>query len=129
MIIGNFNSYASTDTTITSALSSPVWEASYHYIDDVSVVCLDCTVGISETSIESRISIFPNPATDYLNINFTDIYPEKITISNSIGQTLFVKNKLSANTQINVSDYPAGIYYLNIVTKYFSVTKQFLINH
>ena len=126
MTIGNFNSYASTDTTNTPD-SSPWWEASYHYIDDVSVVCLDCPVGISETSIDSKISIFPNPATDYLNINFDDVYPEKITLFNNMGETLLVENQLSENAQINVSEYQSGIYFLKIETKENSITKRFLI--
>ncbi|MDD2982366.1 MAG: T9SS type A sorting domain-containing protein [Crocinitomicaceae bacterium] len=127
MTIGNFNNDATTDTTHKSVIPSPYWEASYHYIDDVSVVCLDCPVGIYETSIDSKISVFPNPATDYLNINFDDIYPERITLFNGMGQTLLVKNQLSENTQINVADYQAGIYFLKIETKENSITKRFLI--
>ncbi len=127
MIIGNFNDDASTDTTNKPYLPSPWWTGSYHYIDDVSVVCLDCTVGISETILDSKISIFPNPATDYLTINFDDIYPERITMFNSMGETILVKNQLSGNTQINVADYQAGIYFLRIDTKDFSITKRFLI--
>lgn len=129
MTIGNFNDDASTDTTDMPYLPSPAWNGSYHYIDDVSVVCLDCTVGISETSIESRISIFPNPATDYLTINFDGIYPEKITLFNSVGETLLVQKQISdgSSTQINVSDYQAGVYFLKIETKENSITKRFLI--
>lgn len=127
MIIGNFNDDASTDTTHKPVLPSPWWTGSYHYIDDVSVVCLDCTVGISETEIDSKINVSPNPATDYLNINFDDIYPERITMFNSVGETLLVENQLSENTQINVAEYKAGIYFLRIDTKDFSITKRFLI--
>lgn len=129
MIIGNFNDDASTDTIHKPVFPSPAWTTSYHYIDDVSVVCLDCTVGTSEPSIESRISIFPNPATDYLTINFDDIYPEKITLFNSVGETLLVQKQISdgSSTQINVSDYQAGIYFMRIETKDFSFVKQFLI--
>jgi len=127
MIIGNFNDDASTDTTHKPVLPSPWWTGSYHYIDDVSVVCLDCTVGISETEIDSKINVSPNPATDYLNINFDDIYPERITMFNSVGETLLVENQLSENAQINVSEYQSGIYFLKIETKENSITKRFLI--
>ena len=127
MNIGNFNDDVSTDTTNKPYLPSSWWTGSYHYIDDVSVICLDCSVGISETEIENKVNIFPNPVSDYLNIKFDDIYPEKITLFNAMGETLFVKNQLSGNTQINVSDYQAGIYFLKIETKENSVSKRFLI--
>lgn len=127
MTIGNFNDDASTDTTHKSVLPSPWWNTSFHYIDDVSVVCLDCSVGISEISIDNKISIFPNPVTDYLNVNFDDIFPEKITVFNSVGETLLVQKQLSGNTQINVSEYQSGVYFLKINTKDITTVKQFLI--
>lgn len=127
MTIGNFNSYVSTDTSNTSALSFPIWEASFYYIDDVSVVCLNCPVGISETILDSEINIFPNPTSDYLNVNFDDIFLESITVFNSWGQPLLIKNQLSGSVQINVADYQAGLYFLKIDTKEFTLTKQFVI--
>lgn len=99
----------------------------YYYYDDVNVVCLDCTTGFSETSIDHNISVFPNPATDYLNVNFDNIYPEKITLSNNLGETLLVQKQVAGNTQINVSEFQGGIYFLKIETKDFLTVKQFLI--
>lgn len=127
MTIGNFNDDASTDTTHKPVLPSPWWTGSYHYIDDVSVVCLDCTVGVYETNIDSRITVFPNPASDYLNVSLDNVYPEKITLFSNLGETLLVQNQLSGNIQINVSEYHSGIYFLKIETKDFSVIKRFLI--
>jgi hypothetical protein len=129
MTIGNFNNDASTDTTNMPYLPSPAWNGSYHYIDDVSVFCLDCTVGISETSIESRIGIFPNPATDYLIVSFDDVYPERIALYNSIGAVLFAEEQVSdrKSVQIDISQYNSGFYFIKIKTKNTNTNKRFLI--
>jgi hypothetical protein len=127
LTIGNFNDDVTTDTSNTSALSSPAWEASYHYIDDVSVVCVDCTTGIDETNIDNKINVFPNPVTDYLNVKFEDIYPVKITVYKTVGETLLAQRQITGNTQINVSEYQTGVYFLKIETKDITVVKQFLI--
>lgn len=117
-----------THTNWTSVNGGWMSEA-YYYIDDVSVVKITTTNSIYSLDQKSDISIFPNPTTDYLNVNFDDIYPEKITLYNSMGETLFVKYQLSENIQINVADYQAGIYFLKIEAKENSITKRFFINH
>ena len=123
MTIGNFKEDLFTDTVHTNGVQN----RSYHYIDDVSVVCLDCNVGISETIIDNKINVFPNPATNFLNIKFNDSYPEKITIFNSIGAVLIVQEQVAGNMQIDIAQYHSGVYFLRIETKENSITKRFLI--
>jgi hypothetical protein len=127
--IGNFNDDTSTDTTHKPVLPSPWWNGSYHYIDDVSVVCIDCSVGISETNIKSRITVFPNPATNHLSVSFENVYPERITLFSSIGEALLVQKQVAGNNsmQIEISQFHSGIYYLKIEAKEFSLVKKFVI--
>jgi len=83
----------------------------------------DIFVKIDEENFnEQTISIFPNPAFDKLNIEFTDNINkiEKITLSNMLGQTVYTIKGKKINTRnfvIDLSDYKSGVYYLNIRTK------------
>ena len=125
MTIGNFNDDASTDTTHLNQ----GWNAmSYHFIDDVSVICLDCNVGIL-TLTDNNITIYPNPATDYLTINSNNIDVKKLTILNSLGIPLFVQEKIFAisSLKIDISTYESGIYFLKIETSNTFTTTKFLI--
>ena len=61
---------------------------------------------------------FPNPANDYLQINFTENINDEIQVAlfSVQGQRLLVQ-KINAgdNTlQLNVADYAAGIYFLRL---------------
>ena len=72
--------------------------------------------GVSENyNSNNSISIFPNPASDKLNIQFTSDEKEfaKAKIVNSVGQVV-KEVELNNNTQINIEDLPSGIYFLNI---------------
>ena len=99
----------------------------YVYIDDV--VLSGCSNGTTqvvtsnnvanndliEDEIDSEydlveISIFPNPATDFINLNYL---PEssKIELINISGQTL---HEAFDQSRFNVSDLEAGIYMFRI---------------
>ncbi len=80
------------------------------------------TVKIDEENFNEQIKIYPNPAFDKLNIEFTDNINkiEKITLSNMLGQTVYTIKGKKINTRnfvIDLSGYKSGVYYLNIRTK------------
>jgi Concanavalin A-like lectin/glucanases superfamily/Secretion system C-terminal sorting domain/F5/8 type C domain len=60
------------------------------------------------------ISIYPNPATDFININTTEQI-KNVFIANVTGQTVAV---FAPNTQnkYNISNLPSGIYFVNMQT-------------
>ena len=124
MTIGNFNDDAATHTSYIGG----IWNHSHHFIDDVSVVCLDCSVGISETNMD-WLTVFPNPASGYLNVNFNDIEIERFTILNSMGVLVLEPEPIRNNNfyQIDIAKYDSGLYFLKIETKNAYSTKQFII--
>jgi hypothetical protein len=124
--IGNFKNDASTDTTNLNQ----GWNGrSYHFIDDVSVTCLDCNIGISDISFSDKINIFPNPVSNHLNISYSGVYLNKIIIYNELGIPILLQNDISDNGlfQIDVAQYESGLYFLKIETKNTLITKSFLI--
>jgi hypothetical protein len=100
----------------------------YYYYDDVSIMCLDCTSWISESKIDDKISVIPNPAVNYLNIKFNDIYPQKISLVRNLGETLLTQINVDENIQLNISEYQGGIYFLKVESKDLSFVKQILIS-
>lgn len=128
--IGNFNNDSSTDTTHIHNYSPTHENSSYHYIDDVSVTCLDCTVGIKETLFKS-LSIYPNPTSDIINIDFNNSLAEKITLLNSFGNfmTTVSRSEFSNRNsfQLDVSRLPNGVYFIKIETKQEYITKSIII--
>lgn len=57
---------------------------------------------------EDRISIFPNPTTDFIQIkNFTSV----VEVIDAKGQLIFKSNNYEGS-KIDLSDQPAGLYYV-----------------
>lgn len=106
----------------------------YYYTDDVSVTCLDCPVGIYDASIDKKIKIYPNPSPDFINVSFGEVEVNKLTLFNSIGQTVFTiyKNNFKSKNSlvINLTSLSKGVYFLKIENEKFSMVKKiFLINN
>ena len=70
----------------------------------------------TDKSVNSEISIYPNPANDVLNI-VSNINIKRIEILSFIGQSLFNKEINNKNTIIDTSALKAGIYFIRIETE------------
>jgi bilirubin oxidase len=73
-------------------------------------------VGASDVSApdcrpQNTINIFPNPASDQLNISVGNMaaMPTTITITNTLGIQMF-KSTSNNNVKVNTSGWPAGLY-------------------
>jgi hypothetical protein len=85
------------------------------------------SVGVEENT-DSDVSVFPNPFSN--EIRFTlpanATAPEKIVISNLMGAEVMVITNadLLPNQSINTSDIPAGMYFVEIVSKDYRLVKK-----
>jgi hypothetical protein len=66
------------------------------------------TVGIEEIN-ETEVSIYPNPATTVLNIEFDNSNEKDIALVNSIGKFVFI-GKANQKAVISTADLAKGIY-------------------
>ena len=74
------------------------------------------TLGLRFFDITIGIDIFPNPVIDKLNLVIPNEYINGIlTINNLVGQQVYKKLILSTNTQINVSAYANGSYFISYI--------------
>ncbi|MBL3658796.1 glycosyl hydrolase [Fulvivirga sediminis] len=64
---------------------------------------------------DNGMKIYPNPASDVLNVNLSDDYSgAELSIYNNFGRMVMKKDALQAKDQINISALQAGIYYIKI---------------
>ena len=73
-------------------------------------------VGISNVSTLTDILITPNPTNGLLIITFQKLQNNStINISNSIGQTTLTKELSTLHSNIDISTFASGIYYIEII--------------
>ncbi len=71
-------------------------------------------LSIEENSEINQFTVYPNPASDWLNINgMTKNFSYAINIYNSQGKQLMFSN----SSEINISNLPDGVYYLRILNE------------
>jgi len=81
---------------------------------------VDLCSGISEENIVSNLSIHPNPATDMINISFTNTSSTAVNVNiySPIGKLVYsastTENIFSGT--LDVSNYASGLYIMQIVT-------------
>lgn len=75
---------------------------------------------VSQTEIildENSLSVFPNPASNRLNINWDKLEikgPQEVKVFNAIGELVFSKNSTQVIRELNISNLPKGKYWLVI---------------
>ncbi len=70
------------------------------------------SLSIIEEPKQMILNVFPNPADDFLQINFS--FPRSETwfeITDARGKLVY-KNEIQAETRVNISSWPAGFYLL-----------------
>ncbi|AOW21100.1 T9SS type A sorting domain-containing protein [Urechidicola croceus] len=115
--------YRSSDTNGVSPPNSG-WVSSGYCINTSSTLSFyettidNCpALGIDQELIkESKISIYPNPSSDYIEIsNLSENV--KCTISNITGQIVKNTKVSSSNNRINISDLAKGFYFVDLEGK------------
>jgi hypothetical protein len=116
----------------TTTVNSPSYTSAALTLSTTSI----CTgVGIDEISIENSISIFPNPATNSIQITIESQFVQNemgIKIYDLLGKLVYNnQNALSNNSsaKINVAEIPNGIYFVTIYSKNNSYSKRLIIQH
>lgn len=95
----------------------------YNSLDTINnpATFMTLIVNVNKPNIHhDSFTVFPNPVKDHLNIQFSkniDVY--KIEIFNESGQVLFAENGnvINNNLQIEINDFPPGIYFVKIQSK------------
>jgi Secretion system C-terminal sorting domain len=97
---------------------------------DIYVKDISKSVEYSNDGNNDNLIIYPNPASEKINLEFLDNIENRIIkIYNSFGEELFSKN-IGRNrvTSISTEKLPSGIYYLEIIDKNNSRIKKLIIS-
>ncbi len=96
-----------------------------HGCDSVVTLHLTITVGIDDYDIIGNIVLYPNPASQYVDVRLDgDMVVKGIEIYDVYGKLV----RVSETTHINVADFADGIYLVRVTTDNGMVTKRFVKN-
>jgi len=90
--------------------------SSTFYIDDIVQTYANGTVSIPLLHEDNEVSIFPNPASHYLNVRSGSAIMQAIVLYNLNGQQVLIDWPNSKEAQLVVSHLPAGFYVVSIRT-------------
>jgi hypothetical protein len=101
------------------------------YIDQINIYKRNAGVGINDLTNISALNVYPNPATDVLNIDYTMGKTEPVTINivNAVGQVVYNNtNQTPAtinNVRVDVSGLAKGVYFVNVTSESGKATYKF----
>lgn len=122
----NFQWYDCENKTIirdaTSSMYRPTRSGSYAVILHKGV-CRDTSecydfigTNIANNSIDNVV-LYPNPANDYIQIEFNQVTDYTLEIFDAIGNSIETFSNNSKQTKINLSNYASGIYTMKLYDK------------
>lgn len=118
MVVIRIGNSSGTSLFALSTFDDELWSM----INDLS--CTNSTTNFAKA--EKNITIYPNPATDIVTIETTEII-ENIQIYSTLGQLVF--NSEAIDNQLDISHLKSGIYYLRIKLFDESIFTQKLIKY
>jgi len=91
-----------------------------------------CVAGLDDVAyIRANIHLYPNPATDYLSIDFSDYNVENgtIVVTDMLGKTVTapVNGDFTGSESIDVRELEPGMYFLMIQSQSTSVSLPFVV--
>jgi hypothetical protein len=72
----------------------------------------DCLTATHYPGVDEKIFIYPNPTYDRIEVNASNSYPKSYSIFDPSGKRL--KTWPGISTTLDLSEFPPGIYILNI---------------
>ncbi len=115
--IGNFNDNANTDTLFIGT-NNPIpsyGDFSHYYIDDITLID-QTNVGVKELSNGASVSVYPNPANEVVNFQFSNqIQNRNIELYDAIGNLILSENASTQNSSLKTHHLQNGIYFYTIL--------------
>ncbi len=71
-------------------------------------------VGIDEIKDQPHIEIYPNPTSQLIIISTSNLKNSTYSITDLSGRKILIGTFMSSHTSINMADFPAGLYLLEI---------------
>lgn len=124
------------DVTMTldaSDLPSDIYNGKIHIRSNdpandhaTKTVLMNVVVGVNENGQKEVVSVYPNPASDYLQIGSTGEITN-VRIINTIGQVVYNQNVGLNKVRVSTDMLPNGVYFVNIETVNGITTQKVII--
>ena len=83
--------------------------------------------GVESVKIINNVDIYPNPASDLINVTAENL--TKINIYNSIGQLIYSQDVNANEVKVSTDSWTNGLYYINVETKDgFKSSQKIIVN-
>ena len=80
-----------------------------------------------DRTLSAKVAVFPNPASDLLNIDLGDLNGENIEMYDALGQKVLFEEMDFHNHQLDLSRFESGVYVLKIQTDKGLASKRVII--
>ncbi len=97
------------------------YDGTYNYSDYSAPSNVNTVVGIEEVNLSAGVSVYPNPANDFINVAYglTNNSVVTLDVINIVGErvmTEYVGSQAAGNytSRLDVSNLSAGVYMLNV---------------
>lgn len=109
-----------------------VYSAANASSPDTITFTANTPTGVAESSPKAELSVYPNPAKDFINIKWSDNYtgsPQSVVVFNIIGEKVAeALIKAGFPTQLNTMDFSSGVYFIKFFDENnLAVTKKFYV--
>lgn len=83
--------------------------------------------GINDIAWADKINLYPNPASNTLNINSPQVIVNTVAITNVLGEQLMLTNVSANKASINIEILQPGIYFTELNTDKGTFTKRLFV--
>jgi hypothetical protein len=87
--------------------------------------CQGCFTGIEEIP-DSKVSVYPNPAYDFITIRSAQPEHMSVEITSSKGQLISIQEMDGTTLQLDLSSFQKGVYFITIRSKDFLTTRKII---
>ncbi len=88
----------------------------------------NCITGITEYSTDNDVKVYPNPTDGHFNISLS-AGEATVIVNNVLGDKVYQTVVHNAQSEIDLSAQPNGIYFLQIITEQGTTNKKIIISH
>lgn len=105
----------------------------YNYaVSENKVAQLAGLVNTNDFKLNEEVLMWPNPASNKLNISLDDYqatFDSQISIFDLNGSLIKNISISEQNTNINLNDIPAGIYFIKFANSHITTTRKLIVKH
>lgn len=88
---------------------------------------LDCdSLGVADLNSMDEISIYPNPASDFVNISSSNTKIDSVVITDASGRVVMTNKMDALSGKVNIAHLPKGVYMVSLTADGKTVTKKII---